>query len=172
MGVPFPVMVNCAFGYLHIHMDCEADSFPELMLLLHFFGEDSQQTTSREPGISSAYCDDSFGFNDSFQSNQRRLSVDEHAKLKTKLKTKQSSQPQATSSTCMSRVTWGPTQVSWIPEESHKGSHRGSHKESHKSEGPHKHTGCNRHRSAICCYLRSSHNFIIISEPNVLIWLC
>jgi hypothetical protein len=169
-----------------INMDCKADSFPELMLLLYFFGEeDSQQTTSREPKVSSAYCDDSFSFNDSFRSNQGRLSVDEHAKLKTKMKTKQSSQPRATSPTCVSRVTWGPTQVSWIPEESHKGSHKGSLKESHKeshntigprdptrSEGSHKHTGCNRHRSVICCNLRSSHNFIIISEPNVLIWLC
>ena len=58
--------------------------------------------------------------------------VDEHAKLKTQLKTKQSSQPRATSPTCVSRVTWGPTQVSWIPDESHKRSHndnrpKGSH---------------------------------------------
>jgi hypothetical protein len=57
-----------------------------------------------------------------------RECVDEHAKLKTK----QSSQPRATSPTWVSRVTWGPTQVSWIPDESHKGSHNGSHKESHK----------------------------------------
>ena len=150
-------------------MDREADSFPELMLLLHFFREDSQQTT--EPDISSAYCDDSFGFNDSFQSNQRRLSVDEHAKLKTKLKTKQSIQPQATSSTCVSQVTCGPTQVSWIPEESHKGSHKGSHKESHRSEGSHKHTGCNRHRSAIGWNLRSGHNFNIReNSQNVVTW--
>jgi len=56
--------------------------------------------------------------------------VDEHAKLKTKLKTKQSSQPQATSPTFVStHITWGPTQVSWIPDESHKGSHKGSHKD-------------------------------------------
>jgi hypothetical protein len=40
-----------------------------------------------------------------------RECVDEHAKSKTKLKTKQPSQPQATSPTCVSRVTWGPTQV-------------------------------------------------------------
>ena len=58
--------------------------------------------------------------------------VDEHAKLKTQLKTKQSSQPRAASPTCVSRVTWGPTQVSWIPDESHKRSHndnrpKGSH---------------------------------------------
>ena len=51
--------------------------------------------------------------------------VDEHAKLKTKL----SSQPRATSPTCMSRVTWGPTQVSWIPDESQKVSHKESHKD-------------------------------------------
>jgi hypothetical protein len=100
--------------------------------------------------------------------------VDEHAKLKTKLKTKQSSQPQSTSPTCVSRVTWGPTQVSWIPDESHKGSYKGSHKESHednRSEGSHKHNGCNRRRSTIFRNLRSSRNFSIISEPNVLIWL-
>jgi hypothetical protein len=49
-----------------------------------------------------------------------RECVDEHAKLKTKL----SSQPRATSPTCVSRVTWGPTQVSWIPDESQKVSHK------------------------------------------------
>jgi hypothetical protein len=69
------------------------------------------------------------------------VSVDEHAKLKTKLKTKWSSQPRSTSPTCvstsMSRVTWGPTQVSWIPDESHKRSHKESHKDN-KSEGSHK----------------------------------
>jgi hypothetical protein len=62
-----------------------------------------------------------------------RECVDEHAKLKTQLKTKQSSQPRATSSDVdniplvgagktiprESRVTWGPTQVTWIPDESH-----------------------------------------------------
>jgi hypothetical protein len=53
------------------------------------------------------------------------VSVDEHAKLKTKL----SSQPRATSPTCVSRVTWGPTQVSWIPDESQKVSHKVSHKD-------------------------------------------
>ncbi len=61
------------------------------------------------------------------------LVVDEHAKLKTQLKTKQSSQPRATSNDVdnvpligagktiprESRVTWGPTQVTWIPDESH-----------------------------------------------------
>jgi len=57
-----------------------------------------------------------------------RECVDEHAKLKTQLKTKQSSQPRATSPTCMSQVT----QVSWVPDESHKRSHndnnpKGSH---------------------------------------------
>jgi hypothetical protein len=52
-------------------------------------------------------------------------SVDEHAKLKTKL----SSQPPATSPKCVSRVTWGPTQVSWIPDESQKVSHKESHKD-------------------------------------------
>ena len=61
-----------------------------------------------------------------------RECVDEHAKLKTQLKTKQSSRPRATSPTCVSRVTWGPTQVSLIPDESHKRSHndnrpKGSH---------------------------------------------
>ena len=75
----------------------------------------------------------------------------------------------------------GPTQVSWIPDESHKGSHKGSHKKNPTktigrrdptSKGSHKHTGCNWHRSAIGRNLRSSHNFIFISEPNVLIWLC
>jgi hypothetical protein len=61
--------------------------------------------------------------------------VDEHAKLKPILKTKQSSQPRATSPTCVSRVTWGPTQVSWTPDESHKRSHKeGSHKDN-RSEG-------------------------------------
>ena len=63
--------------------------------------------------------------------------VDEHAKLKTKLKTKRPSQPQATSPTCVSRVTWGPTQVSWIPDESHKRSHKESHKDN-RSKGSHK----------------------------------
>ena len=41
--------------------------------------------------------------------------VDEHAKLKTQLKTKQPSRPRATS-TCVSRATWGPTQVSLVPD--------------------------------------------------------
>jgi hypothetical protein len=59
--------------------------------------------------------------------------VDEHATLKTKLKTKKSSQPRATSPTCLSRVTWGPAQVSWIPDESHKRSHKDN-----RSEGSHK----------------------------------
>jgi hypothetical protein len=63
--------------------------------------------------------------------------VDEHAKLKTKLKTKQSSQPRATNPTCVSRVTWGPTQVAWIPDESHKRSHKESHKDN-RSKGSHK----------------------------------
>ena len=40
-----------------------------------------------------------------------------------------------------------------------------------RSEGSHKHTECNRQRSTIGWNLRSSHNFIIISETNVLIWL-
>jgi len=66
-----------------------------------------------------------------------RECVDEHAKLKTKLKNEQSSQPQATSPTCVLRVTWGPTQVSWIPDESHKRSHKESHKDN-RSEGSHK----------------------------------
>jgi hypothetical protein len=62
-----------------------------------------------------------------------RECVDEHAKLKTKL----SSQPGATRPTCVSRVTWGPTQVSWIPDESQKVSHKESHKDN-RSEGSHK----------------------------------
>jgi len=37
-----------------------------------------------------------------------RECVDEHAKLRTQLKTKLSSQPRAASPTCVSRVTWGP----------------------------------------------------------------
>ena len=40
-----------------------------------------------------------------------------------------------------------------------------------RSEGSHKHTECNRRRPTIGWNLRSSHNFNIISEPNVLIWL-
>ena len=65
-------------------------------------------------------------------SSYNKTAVDEHAKLKTQLKTKHSSQPRAASPTCVSRVTWGPTQVSWIPDESHKRSHndnrpKGSH---------------------------------------------
>ena len=48
-----------------------------------------------------------------------RECVDEHAKLKTQLKTKQSSQPRVGAGKAMpreSRVTWGPTQVTWIPD--------------------------------------------------------
>ena len=63
------------------NMDCEADSFLELMLLRHFFGEDSQQTTSREPDLSSDDLDDALGFNDSFRSNQRRLSKNKTMRL-------------------------------------------------------------------------------------------
>jgi hypothetical protein len=59
--------------------------------------------------------------------------VDEHAKLKTKLKTKQSSQPRNPSPTCVSRVKWG--QVSLIPDESQKGSHKGWSEGSHKIRG-------------------------------------
>ncbi len=47
-----------------------------------------------------------------------RQVVDEHAKLKTKLKTKLSSQPRNPSPTCVSQVKWG--QVSLIPDESHQ----------------------------------------------------
>ncbi len=61
---------------------------------------------------------------------RRQHCVDEHAKLKTQLKTKQPSQPRATSSDIDNiplvgagktipreyRVTWGPTQVTWIPD--------------------------------------------------------
>jgi hypothetical protein len=76
--------------------------------------------------------------------------VDGHAKLRAKQPTEQPSQPRghprATSPTCVSRVTWGPSQVVLIPdwsEGSHKGSHKGSHqglsKGSHKmSKGSHK----------------------------------
>jgi hypothetical protein len=87
---------------------------------------------------------------------RKEETVDEHAKLKTQLKTKQSSQPRAASPTCVSRVTWGPTQVSWIPDESHKRSHndnrpKGSHvrgiprprdptPRNPTSKGSHKHT--------------------------------
>ena len=39
--------------------------------------------------------------------------VNEHAKVRAK----QPSQPQATSPTCVSLDTWGPSQVSWIPEQ-------------------------------------------------------
>jgi hypothetical protein len=48
-----------------------------------------------------------------------RECVDEHAKLKTQLKTKQSSQPRVGAGKAIpreSRVTWGPTQVTWIPD--------------------------------------------------------
>ncbi len=68
-----------------------------------------------------------------WRQQQLRRRVDEHAKLKTQLKTKLSSQPRATSSDVdnislvgagktiprESRVTWGPTRVTWIPDESH-----------------------------------------------------
>ncbi len=75
--------------------------------------------------------------------------LDEHAKLKAKMKTKQSSQPRNPSPTCVSRVTWG--QVLLIPDESHKGSHKGRSKGSNKgrSEGSHKDKGCDRRGSAI-----------------------
>jgi hypothetical protein len=59
--------------------------------------------------------------------------VDEHAKLKTKLKTKESSQPRNPSPTCVSQVEWG--QVSLIPDESHKGSHKGWSEGSHMVRG-------------------------------------
>ncbi len=68
--------------------------------------------------------------------------VDEHAKLKAKMKTKQSSQPRNPSPTCVSRVTWGQ-EYSLIPYESHEGSHKG------RSEGSHKDKGCDRRGSAI-----------------------
>ncbi len=78
-----------------------------------------------------------------------RECVDEHAKLKAKMKTKQSSQPRNPSPTCVSRVTWG--QVPLIPDESHKGSHKGRSEGSHKgrSEGSHKDKGCDWRGSAI-----------------------
>jgi hypothetical protein len=69
------------------------------------------------------------------------LSVDEHAKLKAKMKTKQSSQPRNPSPTCVSQVTW--KQVSLIPDESHKESNKG------RSEGSHKDKGCDWRGSAI-----------------------
>ncbi len=54
--------------------------------------------------------------------------VDGQAKLRAKQRTKEPSQPrghpQATSPTCVSRVTWGPSQVVLIADRS-KGSHRG-----------------------------------------------
>ncbi len=75
--------------------------------------------------------------------------VDEHAKLKAKMKTKQSSQPRNPSPTCVSRVTW--ERVPLIPDESHKGSHKGRSEGSHKgrSGGSHKYKGCDRRGSAI-----------------------
>jgi len=110
--------------------------------------------------------------------------VDEHAKLKTRLKTKRSSQPRATSPTCVSQVTHGDQRKSHgsqmnptrDPTKDHT---KNPTKNPTKTIGPrdpmseesHKHTGCNLHRSAIGWNLRSSHDFIIISEPNVLIWL-
>ena len=73
--------------------------------------------------------------------------VDGQAKLRAKQRTKQPSQPRghprAMSPTCVSRVTWGPSQVVLIldrSEGSHKGSYKGSYKGSHQgmSKGSHK----------------------------------
>ena len=73
--------------------------------------------------------------------------VDGHAKLRAKQRIQQPSQPrghpQATSPTCVSRVTWGPSQIVLIPDQSkgsHGGSHKGSRQGSHQgmSNGSHK----------------------------------
>ncbi len=57
--------------------------------------------------------------------------MDGQAKLRAKQRTEQPSQtrghPQPTSSTCVSRVTWGPSQVVLIPDQS-EGCHKGSYK--------------------------------------------
>jgi hypothetical protein len=70
-----------------------------------------------------------------------RECVDGHAKLKPILKTKQSSQPRATSPTCVSRVTWDEMRTNTHPTKSPtKGLHKGAINESHKnnrSEGSH-----------------------------------
>ena len=47
----------------------KADSFPELMLLLLFSGEEIKKNTTREPNVSVADLDDDLGFNDSFRLN-------------------------------------------------------------------------------------------------------
>jgi hypothetical protein len=67
---------------------------------------------------------------------QQKSGVDGHAKPRAKQRTQPSSQPRGqprtTSPTCVSRVTWGPSQVVLIPdwsEGSHKGSHKGSHQD-------------------------------------------
>jgi hypothetical protein len=61
--------------------------------------------------------------------------VDGQTKLRAKQQTEQPSQPrghqQATSPTYVSQVTWGPSQVVLIPDQS-KGSHKGSYKGSYK----------------------------------------
>jgi hypothetical protein len=87
------------------------------------------------------------------------------AKLRAKQRTEQPSQPRghprATSPTCVSRVTWGPSQVVLIPDwskRSHKGSYKGSYKGSHKES-----------TKDVCGNLESSHNFNIISELNVIL---
>jgi hypothetical protein len=75
-----------------------------------------------------SYRDDSHKF-------QKKSGVDGHAKPRAKQRTQKSSQPQGqpqtTSPTCVSRVTWGPSQVILIPDWSN-GSHKGSHKRSHQ----------------------------------------
>ncbi len=76
-----------------------------------------------------------------FPCSQLELNVDGHAKLKPILKTKQSSQPRATSPTCVSRVTWDEMRTNTHPTKSPtKGSYKGAINESHKnsrSEGSH-----------------------------------
>ena len=59
--------------------------------------------------------------------------VDEHAAQDNSDPKPTSKQPRATSPTCVSRVTWGPTQVTWIPDRPHKESHKDN-----RSEGSHK----------------------------------
>jgi len=82
-----------------------------------------------------------------------RECVDGHAKLKPILKTKQSSQPRATSPTCVSRVTWDEMRTDTHPTKSPtKGSYKksptkGSYKKAINES--HKHTECNLWRPTI-----------------------
>jgi hypothetical protein len=65
-----------------------------------------------------------------------RECVDEHAKLKPILKAKQSSQPRATSPTCVSRVTWDEMRTSTHPTKSPtKGLYKGMRTSTHPTKG-------------------------------------